>query len=392
MEAGEGAKMTRFIAGDPLRGVGSLAVFTWHVAFLTLQAANLHTLIGADLDIAVVYGPLLGDPARAAGLAIDLFFLLSGYLIARPFVQAYVHGRRRPRLGRYARNRILRIYPPYLAVCACVIAIYGLEGLGVANTIGVLLLTDVAGYGWSQKVAPVWSVNVEVAFYAAMPMVMLAIAWATRPLRGPVNRALLVCGIAVAVGTVSLATHWHGYTVATLIGMWWAFVPGVMLAAAEPFALRALRGNDRVARIARWLSLAGFLMVLAGFMAVTRTAGGGAAKLYALIGMALLLGGMLVNEWAGRRPPRVLDNRFCHWLGARSYSLFLVHWWVGLEVSELVAGWELGPKKAFAVTWVLTLAGALAATEVLHRLVERPAMQLAGRRRPRAAAAEATPA
>ena len=91
------------IAGDGVRGVGALFVFATHVCLLADPAqTNL-----------LNYGwaaPILGH----IDLALSAFFVLSGYLIARPFTRAYVAGTRRPRLRSYVRNRRLRVVPARL--------------------------------------------------------------------------------------------------------------------------------------------------------------------------------------------------------------------------------------------------------------------------------------
>ena len=43
------------------------------------------------------------------------------------------------------------------------------------------------------------------------------------------------------------------------------------------------------------------------------------------VAMGALVGGLLLREWAGRRPWRALDNATLQWLGVRSYSIYLLH-------------------------------------------------------------------
>jgi peptidoglycan/LPS O-acetylase OafA/YrhL len=49
---------------------------------------------------------------------VTLFFVLSGFLLWRPFASAVASGRDLPSLSRYARNRTLRILPAYWVVLA----------------------------------------------------------------------------------------------------------------------------------------------------------------------------------------------------------------------------------------------------------------------------------
>ncbi len=106
------------LAGDGVRGVGALFVFTTHVCLLADPVANNNLLS---------YGwaaPILGH----IDLALSAFFVLSGYLIARPYARAYVAGRRRPRLRNYVRNRILRVVPVFYLLTILVLLRFGLDG------------------------------------------------------------------------------------------------------------------------------------------------------------------------------------------------------------------------------------------------------------------------
>ena len=101
-----------------MRGVGALFVFTTHVCLLadTVPDNNL-----------LSYGwaaPILGH----IDLALSAFFVLSGYLIARPYARAYVAGTRRPRLRNYARNRVLRVVPVFYLLTVLVLLRFGLDG------------------------------------------------------------------------------------------------------------------------------------------------------------------------------------------------------------------------------------------------------------------------
>jgi peptidoglycan/LPS O-acetylase OafA/YrhL len=98
----------RFPLFDSLRGIAVLAVVIFHVAFIT---GALNVRVAGD-----VLG-VLGD------VGVVLFFVISGFLLYRPFVAARAHGRRPPDPVRYARRRALRIVPAYW-VALTVLAIF----------------------------------------------------------------------------------------------------------------------------------------------------------------------------------------------------------------------------------------------------------------------------
>src|SRR3954449_10976846 len=106
------------IGGDGIRGVGMLCVFFTHLFLLADPNATSNMR---------AYGwaaPVLGH----LDLGLAAFFVLSGYLIARPFARAYVAGTRRPPLGDYVRNRVLRVVPAFYLFTVLVLLRFGLDG------------------------------------------------------------------------------------------------------------------------------------------------------------------------------------------------------------------------------------------------------------------------
>src|SRR4051812_9561866 len=104
-----------FAVGDPLRGLAALAVAASHVVGVAVISWVFDLPAGASSPHQF-YGPV-GDWIGAQGTTgVSVFFVLSGYLLSRPFVRAAVWDDRRPGLGRFARNRVLRIAPAYWAV------------------------------------------------------------------------------------------------------------------------------------------------------------------------------------------------------------------------------------------------------------------------------------
>jgi peptidoglycan/LPS O-acetylase OafA/YrhL len=87
---------------DGLRGLAALGVLTLHVWMFTVQGAH-----GRDELVSLLTGELR--------LGVVLFFVLSGYLLAGPWVASALDDRPTPRLGRFAVKRAARIVPAYWA-------------------------------------------------------------------------------------------------------------------------------------------------------------------------------------------------------------------------------------------------------------------------------------
>ena len=111
-EAGVG----NLLGGDGFRGIGMSLVFVAHVFANADPAPTLESYGWAKQPIARI------------DLALATFFVLSGYLIARPFLRSFVLGTRRPSVRRFARNRVLRIVPIFYVIAALVLLRFGLDG------------------------------------------------------------------------------------------------------------------------------------------------------------------------------------------------------------------------------------------------------------------------
>ena len=96
-----------------------------------------------------------------------------------------------------------------------------------------------------------------------------------------------------------------------------------------------------------------------------------AVSLFATGGAGFFVAAPLVLQWSGRPAWRALDNRPLHWIGARSYSLFLIHLPVLNALRPRVLDVASG-----STAFVLLLAGGLALSLVLahvsYELVEKP--------------------
>src|SRR4051794_28133520 len=88
----------RFPLFDSLRALAAILVLSTHAA------GPAHA---ADP------GAFVRPFAVRLGAGVAVFFVISGFLLYRPFVHARVAGEKRPGFGSYALGRFLRIYPAY---------------------------------------------------------------------------------------------------------------------------------------------------------------------------------------------------------------------------------------------------------------------------------------
>ena len=116
-------------------------------------------------------------PARYGWLGVDLFFVLSGYLIGSQLMWPYLKGST-PSLSGFYFRRAFRILPAYLTVLALYFAIPGFrEAPGLSPAWQFLTFTENfrINYAVDQAFSHVWSLCVEEHFYLLLPLLVLVL-------------------------------------------------------------------------------------------------------------------------------------------------------------------------------------------------------------------------
>ncbi|BBZ62123.1 acyltransferase [Mycolicibacterium monacense DSM 44395] len=355
-----------------LRGIAALLVVGTHAAFATgkLPHGYLGTVY-ARLDIGVA-----------------IFFVLSGFLLFRPWVRAAATGMPGPSVDRYARRRARRILPAYLVTVLLAYLVFALwtveetPGQSWAGLARHLTLTQIytgdylftyLHHGLSQT----WSLAVEVSFYVALPLLayLLWVVWCRRTWRPVRLLGGLVAMAAVSPVwlTVVHTTEW----LPNSAGMWlpahldW-FAGGMALATLQRMGVRCR------AAVAIPLAILLFLVVstpVAGEMTM------GPMPLWAPLMKNLLyacIATLAVAPLALGAPARTggwyrraLSCRPVAWLGEVSYELFLLHVLV-MAVLIHALDWPLFGG-SLAGLFALTLLFAVPSAWALNRLTWRPA-------------------
>ena len=369
------ATLHRVPALDALRILGALAVVGHHVGFAT--------------GVNTGGGSWSGWLARLdSGVAV--FFVLSGFLLYRPWAQAQATGGRRPGTGRYLWRRAMRVLPAYwLAVVVCLLFIGRNDDATTGDWIRHLTLTQIyqrdnLEHGLSQT----WSLCTEVVFYAVLPLIGLALTagrkrsgrpWAIIA-GGVVLTAVWVALIGAGELSPSLHTMWL-----PAYGLW--FGAGMVLASVQ-VALRhghrpKWRFLDEIAAapLACW---AGALAVYA--IATTPIAGPldlaePTAVEFALKMLLYTLLAVLITVPVAfgpqTRSKELLSGGATRWLGQVSYGLFLWHPFV-LEMFYQLTGRAEFTGEALE-TYLVVAGGGLVLAALSYYLVEEPAQRLSHR-------------
>ena len=370
-------KAARFPGLDAVRAIGATAVVATHCGFWTGRS---------------IHGPFSGLLARM-DVGVALFFVLSGFLLFRPFVVAAERGSAWPVASTYLLRRTLRILPAYwlVVVVSLLVLSENAHLNGPLYWLRDVTLTQIYGLDWGRAagLTQTWSLATEVAFYLVLPLLAdLVLRVFHRP-------------AAVLVGLMAVSPLWFTYIASPggldprVAGQWlpgyldW-FGAGMLLALLEVQS----RGNEPWGWVARAHELAAApwtcWAMAAGLLAVATSAVAGPQDLTTLTGPEQIVKNLLylgiavlfvlpftLGTTSARTVHGVLDSRTVHWLGEISYGVFLWH----LLVLEAVT--RLRGQHLFTGSWITTFGlvwgCSVGVASVSYVVLERPALRLKNR-------------
>ncbi|MGI5125225.1 acyltransferase family protein [Pseudonocardia sp. CA-107938] len=368
----------RFPLLDGLRAIAALMVVGYHAHSPGLQ-----------LD-APAAGQSLWDGGQQLNMGVTVFFVLSGFLLYRPFAAARLAGTRAPDVPGYLVRRGLRVLPGYWVA----ITVFGLL---LPQLVPVLVQDWWIFYGLVQTwvpgrmfdgLSPAWSLSVEMSFYLALPVYALV---AKRVLgRLPVRQQVrLEFGLlaAAVVGTY-LARRFVfdrgdgplGFLVWSVLGHVDWFAGGLALALASILWGRAEARPRWVELVERhpnrcWVAAVALFLAL-GFV---HGSPGDVVHVASLAAAVLLVAPAVFGGERTDPVRRALGSRPMQWLGLVSFGIFL--WNEPLASFFHHLGWDdWGLGDSGYLLFLVTAAAAIVLGALSYYLVERPTMAL-GRRR-----------
>lgn len=308
----------RFIAEiDSLRFVAIAMVVFYHLAGFVADNDRMARV--PDAGRGWFY-----DAASYGHYGVQLFFMISGFVLALPFANHRLGEGKRVQLRPYFLRRLTRLEPPYvlcmIGFAAILIARHRFPTDQVLTHLGASLvyLHNLLYANGSLINSVAWSLEIEVQFYCLAPL--LAALYSIR--RPKLRRLIIVTMFAVAA-----------FVIAPLTGGRWA------------------------------LTILGFLQYfLVGFLV---------ADLYVTVWRHHPRA-----PWWWRGPQVILRNAWLATIGGMCYSIYLLHFplisYVGHHTLPLAQG--RGPLVHLAVQAVFIVPAVLLVSTVYFVLIERPCM------------------
>lgn len=408
---------------DAFRGLAMTLVLVNHAAYST---GFINRGLAADAPWQEsFFGPFL---ART-DLGVTAFFVLSGFLLFRPFARDMLLDRPVPdhrALKTFFRRRVLRIFPAYWVALFGIAVIFGLHIAGIKSWIANIFLLPAVGvpaqvcegstcrvaYGVTQS----WSIGIEVTFYLVLPFIAIAIHRLSRRREGSARIAVMLGAVgaiylvAVAFRLVVVFTDpsWARESLLWLPMYLDIFAAGMAVAVLSA----AVKAGHPLPRAGEWLashpavcwSITGAVFVFMAFLPLARQPFGLNGHEYLArqflygIGSVIWLWPAVFGDQTKGRLRHFLSSRPMVYLGAISLSFYLWH----LNILEAVKDWTipdysqlqelaanpppgnvLAPVATFTgnflVVAVLTWVISFFVASVLYRAVELPFLKLRDR-------------
>lgn len=358
---------------DTLRALAIVFVFMYHYMVFVSHEATF------------------GWASTVGWVGVDLFFVLSGYLIADQLLRGTLRGRQLSLPAFYAR-RALRTWPVFwLVLAAYFLFPESLGGRTPPPLWRFLSFTQNLGLQPGTAFSHAWSLCIEEQFYLVLPLALLG--WLRCGARPPHAWGALALLLAVGVGARTLLWNTYGLEADGRLAGYYPhvyyatlcrfdeFLPGIALALLKHLHPHAW---GRVVVYPRAVLAAALAATLAVLWGVYRhyyvdDVGYGffmSAFGYSLVAIAfggLVLAALCPGGWLARtRIPGATP------LARWSYAIYLTHKPIAFVLQGALARFELHPGVLLAAVVVASIAvGAL-----LYRVVEQPSMRLRARQVP----------
>lgn len=362
---------------DGLRAMAALAVVLCH----TVVVSNLLDTFWGSYIVQLRAG-------------VEVFFVVSGFVLYGPFARAHLNGERGPTLPGYFKRRLFRIFPAYWVVLTVgILWLHVILVNGPANTIANYTLTQSYFPSELTGLGPAWTLVIEVAFYVVLP-IYATLLWHLGSRRRALAEFVGVGTLAVAgMGCALWSSFGHPPLFITILPANLApFAVGMGLAVAHTWAV----SQPEAPRWSRWMGARPWAFwIVAGvawssivwavhYPSALTFAGipGPTAFEYSMILIVVgfcIVTPMVFGPQNRGHIRRGLQLRPVAYLGAISYAIYLWHVPIIYKLDIIAYRLHLTPLQPrlnfFAITGIVLVLTLVVAVASWH-LIEKPTISL----------------
>ncbi len=369
----------RFGALDGARALAAYAVIGTHVGFNSGRT-----------QVPGVLGPIL---ARL-DIGVTVFFLLSGFLLYRPFALHAVGRSSRPSVTRFLRRRAVRILPAlwvFVIVTLTWVTVYQVHPIDYLHYL--LLIQTYDHHDYDPNLTHLWTLTVEVTFYVLLPLLGRLVTFRSG---GPSQAIRRQLALFAALGLLALAFNLvQGHTSLTNSqALLWIpayldwFALGMFLAVLSCWPAELSAAGSLADTMREWSRSLPTCWTVAGLAFLISTLPVGVPYtlapalwwqwtlqhyLFGLAGFFFLLPLVLGDRESLGRAGQILSSRVAHELADISYAVYLWHVPVMLLMQR-----ELGYRSFTGHFWpilAITVIVTTAIAEVSWHVLESPVLR-----------------
>jgi peptidoglycan/LPS O-acetylase OafA/YrhL len=287
---------------DGLRFVAIATVFVIHVIAYTFGA-----------NPSLQSSSWLSSNYENLARGVPLFFVISGFVIAMPFVKRVKKGEGQVSLKYFYLRRLTRLEPPFviamlLTYASLVLVHHSLALALLPHLLATCTYTHTLIYGSKSPIAFItWSLEIEVQFYLIAPLIMTILN-----LRPWTKRFTLGALAGASIGVQTMIASSHPVAASSLIGYLPFFIAGIIvcdLAISDDFWQNQ--------RSHRW-DATGILAIIGAYSIPNPAFWGNAA-------MSILFGISVLAVFRGRVLANIVSLRWLTAIGGMCYTIYLLH-------------------------------------------------------------------
>lgn len=355
---------------DGLRFLAIIMVVMFHAdGYITTKSAEMAFAPGID------WNTRIGNPFPYGTQGVKLFFVISGFILAVPFLRYYLGlSERKPGIRAYFLRRLTRLEPPYIISTVLIFLLlafvindkYPLGTLVASLFYSLFYIHTLALPGEFPYInAVTWSLEVEVQYYILAPFIVGAICL----VRDKVKRRLLTLGLILAFATLSwmIDIYW-GIRLDSLASFLHYFLAGILL--CDIFLL----DREALDKQRGWPMFVVGLLLLVPILTIDHSM---SKMLWLRMLSPLMILAFYLIVFGNRLWNKIFSLNGLTLIGGMCYTIYLLHYFFIAAVGRFTIG-RLYVSNYYIFYWLqiaIFLTVVLAVSAVYFLLIEKPCMK-----------------
>ncbi len=325
---------------------------------------HLTNIIDTNLyDRQLLTSTFISKMVLEGGHGVSFFFMISGFILALPFVKEKLYNGNKVSLKKYYWRRLARLEPPYIAalliafvLLVFVVGKYSFSDLS-DNFLASLFYLHNFIFQEHSKVLPVaWSLEVEAQFYILAPLLSFVFY-----IRKDFFRRVLLFSLVTAGNIIEYNDLWN--PASPFINFVCYFLMGMLLADLYCAKWRFFENRQ----MCMWAGIIIFIGLHFIFSVDARE-----LFLLKMYLMAIFFYIAITNNWW----KKLLSTQWISIIGGMCYSIYLLHLLIMSAVTKVLINIPIENKLlGFVVYGIIILAVVLVGSAIFYRLIEQPCMR-----------------